>query len=98
MKTLWTKFKHWLIRKLGGYIAPTRELKIEHTYVPVATITATLTFPDNFQDTEYIKEALAHKLGKELENYMTIHTEFNPETSPFEKTYRAIIKVAKIGD
>ena len=21
-RKMWTKFKHWLIRKLGGYVAP----------------------------------------------------------------------------
>lgn len=37
MKNLWKKFKHWLIKKLGGYVAPTKELEIAHyTVEPIA--------------------------------------------------------------
>lgn len=95
IKSLWKKFKHWLIRKLGGYVAPTQNLKVEHTYVPVIKLSAAITFPEPFENDKYIKEALARKLGQEIENYMTIYSTFNPQNSPFEKTYIAEIEVAK---
>lgn len=95
IKNLWKKFKHWLIRKLGGYVAPVHELKVEHTYVPIIKLSAALTFPEPFEDDKYIKEALARKLSQEIENYITIHSAFNPQNSPFEKTYIAEIEVTK---
>lgn len=31
MKKLWRKFKHWLIRKLGGYVqGPVASVKVQH--------------------------------------------------------------------
>lgn len=32
MKKLWTKFKRWLIVKLGGYLEGPKTYKVEHTY------------------------------------------------------------------
>ena len=95
IKSLWKKFKHWLIRKLGGYVAPTQNLKVEHIDVPVIKLSTAITFPEPFENDKYIKEALAKKLSQEIENYITIYSTFNSQNSPFEKTYIAEIEVVK---
>ncbi len=88
----WKKFKHWLIRKLGGYVAPTQELVISHTYKPLIKLQTTLTIPDHYLDEERIKEILCKDLARSLEPYITIQTCEQYTTN--EITYRATIEVA----
>lgn len=92
MRKLWKKFKHWLIRKLGGYVAPTQELKITHSVKPLIKLQTTLTLPDHYLAEDRIKEILCKDLAKFLEPYITIQTCEQPTT--FETTYRATIEIA----
>lgn len=40
MKKLWTKFKHWLIKKLGGHVVKPIEPHITYTHHDVVSVSA----------------------------------------------------------
>ena len=45
MKKLWTKFKRWLIVKLGGYLEGPKTYKVEHFDVPILNVCVVETIP-----------------------------------------------------
>ena len=75
-RKMWTKFKHWLIRKLGGYVAPCvkcneyKNTLIEITR-PVETIRAMYRIDDpiwvNRDDAhDVIKNAIRYDIGSSV--------------------------------
>jgi hypothetical protein len=95
MKEKWKRFKHWLIRKLGGH--PTEiTAQIVHTHVPVVTIEAFITDTQFLvgmdKPEEYVIECLMHNLANELRPLVQIDHCENPMDGTI--TYRARIQVA----
>lgn len=95
MKKLWKRFKHWLIRKLGGH--PTEiTAQIVHTHVPLVTVEAFITDTRFLvgvdKSEEYIMECLMHNLATELRPLVQITHCENPMEGKI--TYRATIQVA----
>ena len=95
IKSLWKNFKHWLIRKLGGYIAPTQELKIEHINCPIVKYHSSTTFPAWGREIplDVVKQDLAEDIARAILNEMNLHISENREMET--KTYLAEIEIVK---
>lgn len=46
MKKHWTRFKHWLIKKLGGYVQSSEEIKIGHYIATPVPVYAEFSIPN----------------------------------------------------
>lgn len=95
MKEKWKRFKHWLIRKLGGH--PTEiTAQIVHTTVPMVTVEAFMTDTQYLigmsEPKEYVMECLMYNLANELRPLVQIDQCINPMVGT--ATYRARIQVA----
>lgn len=94
------KFKSWLIRFLNNILnilEPERKntFKVEHVYVPLVTLNASITVHDKHTPYAHIEEFLAKRLGEQLIPYINIQTcEFNDFNFDYQTTYRATIRVA----
>lgn len=95
------KFKSWLIRKLHKWLNKLEPgyntLKIEHTYVPLATVNASFTWPKGKQISEdRINEILARELSEEVIKYADISYCEKVDMSAFEEymVFRATVRVA----
>lgn len=72
MKKLWNRFKHWLIRKLGGYVSPEKPCVVHHYTVAPVTVASELKGVDyekyhndpNYR--EYIDRVLVSRLKYSL--------------------------------
>ena len=96
------QIKHWLIRKLGGYTLPDKPLVIEHTVVPVVTITEQVV--ERLEDArrwyscsgkeheDYIVNALTERIAAQLKDHIEI-TVCNDELNG-KKIYQGQIKIA----
>lgn len=94
MKEKWKRFKHWLIRKLGGH--PTEmAVQIVHTRAPVVTIEAFVTDPYYLVGREapedYVIDSLMHNLAEQLRPLVEVTRCNNPIEKSIE--YRARIQV-----
>lgn len=95
MKKLWKKIKHWLIRKLGGYIAPTQELKVTHVEYPTIKYQSSVTLRawEREHRPDIIKHELAEDITEAILNEMTIREDENYERGTI--TYLAEIEIVK---
>ena len=95
IKNLWKNFKHWLIRKLGGYVAPTQTLEVKHTEYPIVKYQTKTTWPAYGRQIplEMIKQDLAEDLTKVILNEMNLQTLECQELETI--TYIAEIEIAK---
>lgn len=95
IKNLWKKFKHWLIRKLGGYVAPTQKLEIKHTDYPTVKYQTRATWPTYGREIpiEIIKQDLAEDLAKAILSEMNLQTFEHQELEIM--TYVAEIEIVK---
>ena len=72
MKKLWTKFKHWLIGKLGGYVSPEKSCVVHHYTVTPVTVASDLKGVDynHYHNDpgyrEYVDKILISKLEDSL--------------------------------
>lgn len=93
---MWKKFKHWLIRKLGGYVSqPERTFEIKRSFKPLIRLsTAVNVRKEDEVSEERIKDILASQLGEELRDYMeiTVCTSICEEDV---ETYKAVIEIVK---
>ena len=77
-RKMWTKFKHWLIRKLGGYIAPCdtscfNKYNLDVSTYPIETIRAMYRIDDpiwvNRDDAhDVIEHAIMYDVGSRVMN------------------------------
>ena len=94
------KFKSWLARKLRKWadkLNPELTYKVEHINVPVATLSASFTWPKNKQISEdRINEILARELSEEVIKYANIERCEKIDMSVFEEyvMFRATVRVA----
>lgn len=70
---MWTKFKHWLIRKLGGYVAPScfDKYNLNVSTYPIETIKVMYRIDDpmwiNRDDAHYVIEnAIRYDIGSRV--------------------------------
>ena len=94
MKKLWQRFKNWLIHKLGGYTKD-RVMTIEHTQVPLVTLTSKVTVTNAHRyhfDMETIGDQILRDLSDQLRDYIDIETCVNPMEDI--TIYRATIRIA----
>ncbi len=101
MKNLWIKFKHWLIKKLGGHVVLPVAPKIEYHYETPITICAEVV-AENLaikQDVEgleaKVKRILATKIMQEIleKDLLDIVAKVDPIW--FETTYEARIRILR---
>lgn len=95
------KLKSWLIKVLRKWLNKLEPgyntLKIEHTYVPLATVNASFTWPKGKQISEdRINEILARELSEEVIKYADIAYCEKVDMSVFEEymVFRATVRVA----
>ena len=95
------KFKSWLIRVLRKWLARLEPgyntIKIEHTYVPLLTLDASVSIPKHRPLPEdRINEILARKLGEEVIKYAEVEYCEHIDMSVFDEqiVYRATVRVA----
>ena len=95
MRNLWKKFKHWLIRKLGGYIAPTNKYEVKHTYYPTVKYYSSITLSDWEKEhrMDIIQKELAEDITKTILNEMELRTSRNLQEGT--TTYLAEIEIVK---
>ena len=48
MEQRWTRFKHWLIKKLGGYVQSPEEIKIGHYIGTPVPVYAEFSIPNEY--------------------------------------------------
>ena len=75
-RKMWTKFKHWLIRKLGGFVVPCdtscfNKYNLDVTTYPIETIRAMYRIDDprlvNRDDAhDVIKNAIMYDIGSRV--------------------------------
>lgn len=93
------RFKSWLIKTLRKWLnklAPEENvLKIEHTAVPLITLSSSVTVPKDYMSEDRITEILSKKLSDEVAKYMCVETCERIEWDSFDRqiTYRATIRV-----
>ena len=94
------KFKSWLIRVLRKWLNKLEPeynvVKVEHTYVPLMTVDASVAVSDDGPwIRDHINEILAKKLGEEIMHYADIEW-CDKYDSPLrcDRIYRATIRVA----
>lgn len=89
MKKLWTKFKRWLIVKLGGYLEGPKTYKVEHIDVPIMNVCVVETIPahlvkksptlldpdEKFREhlKEHLRPRIEERLGKEILKNIEYH-------------------------
>lgn len=101
MKKLWQKLKRWIIHKLGGYTWPEGPLcKIETSYVPLTTLTATYRVTERnlpFVDEEYLRDQILHGLSEQLAPFINIEKrkEYSMEYPDPVHIFYATIKIAE---
>ena len=95
------KFKSWLIKVLHKWLNKLEPgyntLKIEHTYVPLVTVNASLTMPKcRTLKEEQINEILARQLSEEVIKCADIDycEKFDINVFDEQIVYRATIRVA----
>lgn len=95
------RFKSWLIRVLHKWLNKLEPgyntLKIEHTYVPLATVNASFTMPKcRALKEDQINEILAKQLSEEVIKYAYIQQCEHIDMSVFDEqiVYRATVRVA----
>ena len=102
MKKLWTKFKRWLIVKLGGYLEGPRKFTVDHVRpfgitVQARGVCVVYTIPgDELQHTtrEHALNCLFEKLGDELRKHPDLYsteTAWDPITD--EVVHKLVIYV-----
>lgn len=96
------RLKSWLIKALRNWLAKLEPyhnvVKVEHTYVPLATVNASFTWPKGKQISEdHINEILARKLSEEVIKYADIECCKKINMSAFEEymVFRATVRVAE---
>jgi hypothetical protein len=95
IKNLWKNFKHWLIRKLGGYVAPTQKLEVKHSYYPTVKYYSSITLSDWEKEhrMDIIQKELAEDITKTILNEIELHTSRNLQEGT--TTYLAEIEIVK---
>lgn len=100
MKKLWTKFKRWLIVKLGGYLEGPRKFTVDHVRpfgitVQACEVCAVYTVRgDSIISDSYVKNRLFEALGDELrkhEDLYNIDYSWDPITD--EVVYKIVVKL-----
>lgn len=96
---MWKKFKHWLIRKLGGYISqPERTFElfeIKHSFKPLVKLSTAINVRKKDEvSEERIKDILSSQLGEELREHMEITVCPSVYEEDME-TYKAVIEIVK---
>ena len=93
---MWKKFKHWLIRKLGGYVSqPERTFEIKHSLKPLVKLSnAVNVHKEDEVSEERIKDILSSQLGEELREHMEITVCQSIYEEDME-TYKAVIEIVK---
>lgn len=95
IKSFWKNFKHWLIRKLGGYVAPTQKLEVKHSYYPTVKYCSSITLSDWEKEhrTDIIQKELAEDITKTIFNEIELHISENLQEGT--TTYLAEIEIVK---
>ena len=95
------KFKSWLIKVLRNWLAKLEPyhnvVKVEHTYVPLVTLDASVAIPKHRPlPEERINEILAKQLSEEVMKYANIEWCEKLDMSVFDEqiVYRATVRVA----
>lgn len=95
------RFKSWLIKVLRKWLNKLEPgyntLKVEHTYVPLVTVSTSFTMPKcRTLKEEQINEILAKQLSEEVIKYADIHQCEHIDMSVFDEQmiYRATVRVA----
>lgn len=95
------KLKSWLIKVLRKWLAKLEPyhnvVKVEHTYVPLLTVSAMFTIPKHKSlKEEQINEILARQLSEEVIKYADIECCERVDMSVLEEqiVYRATVRVA----
>ena len=94
------KFKSWLIKVLRKWLnklEPEKTFRVEHTYVPLATVNASFTMPKcRPLKEEQVNEILAKQLSEEVIKYADIKYCEKVDMSMWEDqiVYRATVRVA----
>lgn len=104
---LWTKFKHWLIKKLGGYvnepIQPIVHHYGEHEVVTLTICTKVDAYDWFGHDSEanreryktYAKRALASEIFDRADDFIKIDVDDTPKFDTDIVTVRATVRVVK---
>lgn len=104
MKKMWKKFKHWLIKKLGGCVIPSQELKITHQRSNIITTQSALTlFTFELARGRYriedIKNMLETKCARDIAKYIVcngLYTLEQCENPMFDQViYKATVQVVQ---
>lgn len=107
MKKLWTKFKHWLIKKLGGYVnAPVRPIIHQYGEHEVIKLTVSTkaearywfgTPNNNYRDTMklYASRALAAEIYDHADELFKIDVDDTPKFDTDAITVRATVHIVK---
>lgn len=95
------RFKSWLIKVLRKWLAKLEPyhdvVKVEHTYVPLVTLDASVSMPRRRPlSEERINEILARKLSEDIIKYADIQEYETIDMSMWEEQiiYRATVRVA----
>lgn len=75
MKKMWTKFKRWLIKKLGGYIEGPHMIKTYHIEPVCITAAIKGVRRDTYHSDPGYKEYAERALLSNLSNYLYDHRE-----------------------
>ena len=109
MKKLWTKFKHWLIKKLGGYVnAPVRPIVHQYGEPEVVTLTTHIKV-DRYEwfghasstnrehVIERVKLAITSEIFNRADDFVKIDVDDTPKFDTDMVTVRATARVVMSG-
>lgn len=89
------RLKHWLIKKLGGYVDPSNVYRVEHFTTPFVRLDAIATFPwGESIDEDTIRWCLARELAKEIKRGELYDIEESENPLEREIHYRISVRVA----
>ena len=102
MRKLWKRFKHWLIKKLGGYVKADKELVVgRHQVYPMAVVaqkrigfgTHIIACARDRTTLMAIEDQIGYLLGSELIKQGLVTYSICEDIASMEYTVRGIIQV-----
>lgn len=96
MKKLWTRFKHWLIKKLGGYVAESHVIQLYSEPPVILTEQLTGVWREEYRNNAEYKKYTDKILISKLTDYLYEHREdllYIQESTPNDESFRPITTI-----